>query len=162
MERHIFSSQAFVPYDCESYLVLVAPHGANDRPDVSGIRAFRVPGNVGINYRADTWHHPLTALDEAPHYLIRDRDRIYDSVVTAPIACHGHPGQAYRTGLALAEWRCRTADRIRREWVDHIIVLGEVHLRHPGRTSPPLRPSLVFGTHHHKGQNSCAAPDPDW
>jgi hypothetical protein len=30
----------------------------------------------------------------------------------APIARHGHPGQAYRTGLALAEWLCRTADRI--------------------------------------------------
>src|SRR5450631_2655897 len=24
----------------------------------------------------------------------------------APIALHGHPGQAYRTGLALAEWFC--------------------------------------------------------
>jgi hypothetical protein len=30
----------------------------------------------------------------------------------APIARHGHPGQAYRTGLALAEWLRRTADRI--------------------------------------------------
>jgi len=30
----------------------------------------------------------------------------------APIARHGHPGQAYRTSLALAEWLCGTADRI--------------------------------------------------
>ena len=30
----------------------------------------------------------------------------------APIARHGHPGQAHRTGLALAEWLCRTTDRI--------------------------------------------------
>src|ERR1700738_5274263 len=30
----------------------------------------------------------------------------------APIALHGHPGQAYLTSLALAEWLCRTADRI--------------------------------------------------
>jgi ureidoglycolate lyase len=59
-----------VPYDCESYLVLVAPHGANDRPDVSGIRAFRVPGNVGVNYRADTWHHPLTALDGPARFVV--------------------------------------------------------------------------------------------
>ena len=29
-----------------------------------------------------------------------------------PIACHGHPGQAYCTGLTLAERLCRTADRI--------------------------------------------------
>ena len=29
-----------------------------------------------------------------------------------PIARHGHPGQAYRTSLALAELLCRTTDRI--------------------------------------------------
>ena len=29
-----------------------------------------------------------------------------------PTACHGHPRQAYRTSFALAEWFCRTADRI--------------------------------------------------
>ena len=50
--------------------------------------------------------------DEAPHYLIRDRDRIYTQRRHAPIARHGHPGQAYRTSLALAKWLCRTADRI--------------------------------------------------
>jgi hypothetical protein len=49
--------------------------------------------------------------DEARHYLIRDRDRIYCSVVRRR-ARHGHPGQAYRPNLALAEWLCRTADRI--------------------------------------------------
>jgi hypothetical protein len=30
----------------------------------------------------------------------------------APIACDGHPGQAHGTSLTLAEWLCRTADRI--------------------------------------------------
>src|SRR5450759_970337 len=30
----------------------------------------------------------------------------------APNARHGNPGQAYRASLALAEWLCRTADRI--------------------------------------------------
>jgi ureidoglycolate lyase len=70
MERHVFSSQAFVPCDCQSYLVLVAPHGANDAPDVSGLRAFRVRGTIGVNYRADTWHHPLTALDRPARFVV--------------------------------------------------------------------------------------------
>jgi len=49
---------------------------------------------------------------------------------SAPIARHGHPGQADRTSLALAERRCRATDRIDpAECVDHVIVLGEMHLR---------------------------------
>jgi ureidoglycolate lyase len=70
MERHIFSSQAFIPYDCESYLVLVAPHAVDDLPDTNGLKAFRVPGTVGVNYRADTWHHPLTALDGPARFTV--------------------------------------------------------------------------------------------
>jgi hypothetical protein len=50
--------------------------------------------------------------DEAPRYLIRDRDQIYGTVVTRRNARDGHPRQTYGTGLALAEWLCRTADRI--------------------------------------------------
>ncbi len=70
MERHVHSSQAFMPVDCASYLVLVAPHGADEMPDLSKIRAFRVPGDTGINYRADTWHHPLSALERRGRFAI--------------------------------------------------------------------------------------------
>ena len=70
MERHVHSPQAFVPLDSAAYLVLVAPHGPDDRPDVGGLRAFRVPGDTGINYRADTWHHPLTALERDGRFVV--------------------------------------------------------------------------------------------
>jgi hypothetical protein len=50
--------------------------------------------------------------DGAPGYMIRDRDRIYGSTVTRRLACHGHSGQTYRPGFTLAEWLCRTADRV--------------------------------------------------
>src|SRR5712671_5941660 len=50
--------------------------------------------------------------DGAPRYMIRDRDRIYGAVVTRLSRGHGHSGQTDCTGLALAEWLCRTADRI--------------------------------------------------
>src|SRR6478672_9307269 len=49
--------------------------------------------------------------DDAPKYLIRDRDQIYGAVVTRRLR-HGHSGQAHRTSFALAERLCRTADRI--------------------------------------------------
>jgi hypothetical protein len=50
--------------------------------------------------------------NEAPLYLIRGRDRIYGTIVTRRMCAMGIPGQAQRIGLALAEWLCRTVDRI--------------------------------------------------
>jgi ureidoglycolate lyase len=70
MERHVHSSQAFTPLDCASYLVMVAPHGAGGMPDFEKIRAFRVPGDTGINYKADTWHHPLSPLERTGRFAI--------------------------------------------------------------------------------------------
>jgi ureidoglycolate lyase len=70
MERHIYSSQAFLPLDCASYLVLVAAQTPNDLPDVGQMHAFRVPGGIGINYRANTWHHPLTPLERVARFAV--------------------------------------------------------------------------------------------
>jgi ureidoglycolate lyase len=63
MERHRFSTQTFLPLDVERYLVVVAPHSAHGTPDMRQARAFIVPGDTGISYGADTWHHPLIVLD---------------------------------------------------------------------------------------------------
>jgi transposase InsO family protein len=68
--------------------------------------------------------------DKAPHYLIRDRDRIYGSVVTRRLRAMGirdkptAPASPWQNGFAE-----RLIGSIRRECVDHIIVLGETHLR---------------------------------
>jgi transposase InsO family protein len=67
---------------------------------------------------------------EAPRYLIRDRDRIYGSVVTRRLRAMGirdtptAPASPWQNGFAE-----RLIGSIRRECVDHIIVLGEMHLR---------------------------------
>ena len=70
MERHVHSSQAFAPLDCASYLVMVAPHGEGGMPDLQKVRAFRVPGDTGVNYKADTWHHPLSPLESIGRFAI--------------------------------------------------------------------------------------------
>ena len=71
LERHEFSSQAFLPLDVARYLVLVAPD-KDDAPDLTGLRAFAVPGTVGINYLAGTWHHGLTSLDSPGIFALFD------------------------------------------------------------------------------------------
>jgi transposase InsO family protein len=68
--------------------------------------------------------------DEAPRYLIRDRDRIYGTVVTRRLRAMGirdkptAPASPWQNGFAE-----RLIGSIRRECVDHFIVLGEEHLR---------------------------------
>jgi transposase InsO family protein len=68
--------------------------------------------------------------DEAPRYLIRDRDAVYGSVVTRRLRAMGIRDKPISAG---SPWQNCFAERligtIRRECVDHLIVLGEAHLR---------------------------------
>jgi transposase InsO family protein len=72
----------------------------------------------------------LIPWDEAPHYLIRDRDRVYGSVVTRRLRTMGIRDKP--TAL-VSPWQNGFAERlfgsIRRECVHHIIVFGVMHLR---------------------------------
>ena len=68
--------------------------------------------------------------NEAPRYMIRDRDRIYGAVVRRRLRAMGirdkpiAPASPWQNGFAE-----RLIGSIRRECSDHIIVLGEAHLR---------------------------------
>src|SRR5712671_4459961 len=89
--------------------------------------------NVTANPTAEWVARQITQAfpwDEAPHHLIRDRDRIYGSVVTRRLRAMGirdkptAPASPWQNGVVE-----RLIGSIRRKCVDHIIVLGEVHLR---------------------------------
>jgi transposase InsO family protein len=89
--------------------------------------------NVTANPTAEWVARQITEAfpwDEAPRYLIRDRDRIYGSVVTRRLRAMGirdkptAPASPWQNGIAE-----RLIGSIRHECVDHMIVLGEVHLR---------------------------------
>jgi transposase InsO family protein len=68
--------------------------------------------------------------DEAPRYVIRDRDQIYGAVVTRRLRAMGirdkpiTPASRWQNGFAE-----RLIGSIRRECLDHLIVFGEAHLR---------------------------------
>jgi transposase InsO family protein len=67
---------------------------------------------------------------EDPRYMIRDRDRTYGAVVTRRLRAMGIRDKPIAPS---SPWQNVFAERligsIRREYVDHIIVLGEAHLR---------------------------------
>jgi len=68
--------------------------------------------------------------DDPSKYLIRDRDQIYGAVVTCRLRAMGirdkptAPASPWQNGFAE-----RLIGSIRRKCLDHIIVLGEAHLR---------------------------------
>jgi len=89
--------------------------------------------NVTTNPTAEWIARQLTEAfpwHEAPRYLIRDRDRIYGEVARQRIRAMGirdkpiAPASPWQNGFAE-----RLIGSIRRECVDHIVVLGEAHLR---------------------------------
>jgi len=68
--------------------------------------------------------------NEAPRYLIRDRDGIYGAAVTRRIRAMGIRDKPIAPG---APWQNCFAERligtIRRECVDHVVAFSEEHLR---------------------------------
>jgi transposase InsO family protein len=127
----------------------------NHAPDVAAMDLFVVPTIgfdllyayiiVRLDRRELVWisvtTHPTAELvahqiteafpwNEAPRYMIRDRDRIYGTVVTRRLRAMGirdkptAPASPWQNGFVE-----RLIGSIRRECVDHIVVLGEAHLR---------------------------------
>jgi transposase InsO family protein len=89
--------------------------------------------NVTTNPTAEWVARQITEAfpwDDAPRFMIRDRDQIYGTVVTRRLRAMGirdkptAPASPWQNGFAE-----RLIGSIRRECLDHIIVLGEQHLR---------------------------------
>jgi transposase InsO family protein len=89
--------------------------------------------NVTTNPTAEWVARQITEAfpwDGAPGYMIRDRDRIYGTAVIRRLRAMGirdkpiAPASPWQNGFAE-----RLIGSIRRECLDHIIVLGEEHLR---------------------------------
>ena len=127
----------------------------NHAPDIAAMDLFVVPtigfsllyglvivrlgrrelvwANVTTNPTAEWIARQLTEAfpwEEAPRYLIRDRDGIYGAVVPGRIRTMGIRDKPI---AAASPWQNGLAERligsIRRECLDHLIVLGEAHLR---------------------------------
>ncbi len=89
--------------------------------------------NVTTNPTAEWVARQITEAfpwDGVPGYMIRDRDQIYGAVVTRRLHAMGIRD---KPTASASPWQNGFAERligsIRRECLDHVIVLGEAHLR---------------------------------
>ena len=89
--------------------------------------------NVTTNPTAEWVARQITEAfpwDGAPGYMIRDRDQIYGAAVTRRLRAMGirdkpiAPASPWQNGIGE-----RLIGSIRRDCLDHIVVLGEEHLR---------------------------------
>ena len=69
--------------------------------------------------------------DGAPGYMIRDRDRVYGTIVTRRLRAMGIRDKPIAPGLTLAERLCRAVDRI-----DPARVFGPHHCLRRGTSAP--------------------------
>jgi transposase InsO family protein len=89
--------------------------------------------NVTANPTADWIARQITEAfpwEQAPRYLIRDRDACYGQAVTRRLAAMGIRD---RPTAPRSPWQNAHVERligsIRRECLDHVVILGEAHLR---------------------------------
>ena len=89
--------------------------------------------NVTANPTAESIARQITEAfpwNEAPRYLIRDRDRVYGPIVTRRLRGMGIRDKPIAPA---SPWQNSFAERligsIRRECLDHMVILGEAHLR---------------------------------
>jgi transposase InsO family protein len=89
--------------------------------------------NVTTNPNAEWVARQITEAfpwNEAPGYIIRDRDRLYGAIVTRRLRAMGirdkpiAPASPWQDGFVE-----RLIGSIRRECLDHVIIRGEAHLR---------------------------------
>lgn len=99
MERHPLGSQAFMPLQEKSFLVVVAPAG--DTVRAQDLRIFVTNGRQGVNYRRGVWHHSLITLGEPSRFLVVDRGGTGHNCDMVPI------GNGDGVGIELTEEHAR-------------------------------------------------------
>ena len=74
LENHPLSSQAFIPLQKTTFIVVVAP--ISKIPDINLIEAFIISPEEGINFKSKVWHFPLIATEDSNFLTIDKKDSI--------------------------------------------------------------------------------------
>ena len=90
MERHPLATQAFYPLQNHVWHALVC---AAETPTAETLRAFTVPGDIGVQYHRNIWHYPLLVSAERQDFLVVDYCGAGDNLElhTTPLAAEFAP-----------------------------------------------------------------------
>lgn len=69
MERHFKHTQSFIPLGGKPFVLVMAPPGDGDEPDLDAVEAFRFDGRAGFCMKIGCWH-------EFPFVLEDDTDLV--------------------------------------------------------------------------------------
>lgn len=69
LERHPLATQAFYPLQPHPWHAIVC---AGETPTAERLRAFTIPGNIGVQYHRNIWHYPLLIRAARQEFLIVD------------------------------------------------------------------------------------------
>ena len=72
LENHPLSSQAFIPLQHTSFIVVVAP--ISSEPNINLIETFLISPEEGINFKPKVWHYPLIATENSNFLTIDKKD----------------------------------------------------------------------------------------
>lgn len=70
MERHFQHTQAFLSFAGKPFVVVMAPPGEGDLPDLSKVRALRFDGKAGFLMHVGTWHEFPFALESGTDIVV--------------------------------------------------------------------------------------------
>lgn len=70
LERHLQSTQVFIPLGMQRFTLVVALGG--DSPDPESVTAFLTSPGQGISLHRGTWHHGLIALGDGDRFAVID------------------------------------------------------------------------------------------
>jgi ureidoglycolate lyase len=91
LERHPYSSQAFISIDLPSFLVLVCPAHEDGSPRVDELQVFLGQRSHGICYAPNVWHHPFAVVGGDGEYVTMrydngsEEDTIWHRVEGGPV-----------------------------------------------------------------------------
>ncbi len=73
LERHPLGSQAFMPLNGQSFLIVVCLASPDQMHfNAASLKVFLSNGRQGINFNRGVWHHPLLSLSDGD-FLVADR-----------------------------------------------------------------------------------------